>query len=65
MESIKLLKDVYVNNLMSRWHVFDWHKRFGEVREKVEMINILITLRLRKPYKKFRKSVKLFAKIDV
>ena len=36
MESIKLLKDVYGDNLMSRSRVFEWHKRFSEGREEVE-----------------------------
>ena len=36
MECIKLLKDVYDDNLMSRSRVFEWHKRFGEGREAVE-----------------------------
>ena len=36
MECIKLLKDVYDDNLMSRSHVFEWHKRFSEGREEVE-----------------------------
>ena len=35
-ECIKLLKDVYGNNLMSRSRVFEWHKRFSEGREEVE-----------------------------
>ena len=35
------------------------------VGRKWKMINIQVTLRLRKPTKTFRKSVKLFAKIDV
>ena len=63
---------------MSRSRVFGWHKRFSGVERKwsgtkdlvgVERkwktINILVTLRLRKPTKTFRKSVKFFAKIDV
>ena len=36
MECIKLLKDVYGDNLMSRSPVFEWHKRFNEGREEVE-----------------------------
>ena len=36
MECIKLLKDVYGDNLMSRSRVFEWHKRFNEGREEVE-----------------------------
>ena len=36
MECIKLLKDVYGDNLMSRSRVFEWHKRFSEGREEVE-----------------------------
>ena len=36
MECIKLLKDVYVDNLMSRSRVFEWHKRLLEGREEVE-----------------------------
>ena len=36
MECIKLLKDVYCENLMSRSRVFEWHKRFSEGRKKVE-----------------------------
>ena len=40
-------------------------KDLVRVGRKWKMINIQITLRLRKPTKKFRKSVKLFAKIDV
>ena len=35
-ECIKLLKDVYDDNLMSRSRVFDWHKRFSEGRKEVE-----------------------------
>ena len=30
MERIKLLKDVYGDNLMSRSRVFEYHKRFSE-----------------------------------
>ena len=40
-------------------------KDLMRVRRKWKMINIQVTLRLRKPTKTFRKSVKLFAKIDV
>ena len=40
-------------------------KDLVRVGRKWKMINIQVTLRLRKPTKKFRKSVKLFAKIDV
>ena len=36
MECIKLLKDVYGDNLMSRSHVFEWYKRFSEGWEEVE-----------------------------
>ena len=36
MECIKLLKDVYCDNLMSRSHVFEWHKRFSEDWKEVE-----------------------------
>ena len=36
MECIKLLKDVYGDNLMSRSHVFEWHKRFSDGSEEVE-----------------------------
>ena len=36
MVCIKLLKDVYGDNLMSRSHVFEWNKRFNEGREEVE-----------------------------
>ena len=36
MECIKLLKDVYGGNLMSRLRVFELHKRFSESREEVE-----------------------------
>ena len=36
MECIKLLKDVYGGNLMSRSRVFEWYKRFSEGREEVE-----------------------------
>ena len=36
MECIKLLKDVYGNNLMSRSRVFEWHKRFSENPEEDE-----------------------------
>ena len=36
MECIKLLKDVYGDNLMSRSRVFEWLKRFSEGREEVE-----------------------------
>ena len=32
MECIKLLNDVYGDNLMSRSRVFEWHKRFSEGR---------------------------------
>ena len=40
-------------------------KDLGRVGRKWKMINIQVTLRLRKPTKTFRKSVKLFTKIDV
>ena len=36
MECIKLLKDVYGNNLISRSRVFELHKRFSEGREEME-----------------------------
>ena len=36
MECIKLLKDVYGDNLMSCSHLFEWHKKFSEGREEVE-----------------------------
>ena len=36
MECIKLLKDEYGDNLMSRSRVFELHKRFSDCREKVE-----------------------------
>ena len=36
MESIKLLKDVSGDNLTSRSHAFEWHKRFNEGQEEVE-----------------------------
>ena len=36
MECIKLLKDVYGDNLMSRSCVFQRHKRFHEGREDME-----------------------------
>ena len=36
MECIKLLMDVYGDNLMSCSHVFEWHKRFSEGQEEVE-----------------------------
>ena len=64
MECINLLKDVYWYNLISCSRVFEWHKRFSE-DWKWKMINIQVTLRLRKLTKTFRKSVKLFAKINV
>ena len=35
-ECIKLLKDVYGYNLMSRSRVFEWHKIFSGGREEVE-----------------------------
>ena len=40
-------------------------KDLVRVERNWKMINIQVTLRLRKPTKTFRKSVKLFAKIDV
>ena len=40
-------------------------KDLVRVRKKWKMINIQVTLRLRKPTKTFRKSVELFTKIDV
>ena len=36
MECIKLLKDVYGDNLLSRSRVFEWYKRFSEGQEEVE-----------------------------
>ena len=36
MECIKLLKDVYGDNVMSRSRVFAWQRRFNEYREGVE-----------------------------
>ena len=36
MECINLLKKVYGDNLMSRAHVFEWHKRFSDGRKEVE-----------------------------
>ena len=36
MDCIKLLKDVYGDNLMSRSHVFELCKRFSEGQEEVE-----------------------------
>ena len=36
MGCIKLLKDVYGDNLMSCSSVFEWHKKFSEGREEVE-----------------------------
>ena len=33
---MKLLKDLYGDNLMSRSRVFDWHKIFSEGREELE-----------------------------
>ena len=36
MECIKLLKDVYEDNLMSCSRVFKWYKRFSEGGEEVE-----------------------------
>ena len=56
---------MYGDNLMSRSRVFEWHKRFSEGREEVEDDEHPGGLRLRKPTKTFRKSVKLFTKIDV
>ena len=35
-ECIKLLKDEYGDNLMSRSRVFECHKRFSEGQEEVE-----------------------------
>ena len=34
---MKLLKDVYGDNLMSRSRVFEWQKRFSEGREEVDI----------------------------
>ena len=39
MECIKLLMDVYDDNLKSSSRVFEWHKRFSEGREEWKMIN--------------------------
>ena len=36
MECIKLLKDVYGNNLMSRSRVYECYKRFSAGREELE-----------------------------
>ena len=36
MECIKLLKNVYGDNLTSCSRVFEWHKRFSEARAEVE-----------------------------
>ena len=65
MECIKLLKDMYGDNLTSRSRVFEWHKIFSEGREEVKDNKIQVTLRLRKQTETLRKSVKLFAKINV
>ena len=62
---MKLLKDVYGDNIMLRSRVFEWQKDLVRVGRKWKMINIQITLRLQKPTKTFRKSVKLFTKIDI
>ena len=42
MECIKLLKDVYGDNLMSRSRVFEWHKRFSVGREELENIDVWV-----------------------
>ena len=62
---IRLLKDEYGDNLMSRSRVFELHKNLVRVGRKWKMINIQVPLRLRKATKKFRKSDKFFSKIDV
>ena len=36
MECIKLLKDMYGDNLMLHSRMFEWHKRFSERREELE-----------------------------
>ena len=33
---LKLLKEVYGDNLMSHSRVFEWHKRFSDGRDEVE-----------------------------
>ena len=35
-EALRLLQEVYGDEMMSRSRVFEWHKRFKEVREDVE-----------------------------
>jgi len=35
-EALKLLQDIYGNNIMSRSRLFEWHRRFKEGREEVE-----------------------------
>ena len=35
-EALKLLQEVYGDDPLSRTHVFDWHRRFKEAREKME-----------------------------
>ena len=65
MKCIKLLKYVYYENLMSLYVCLSSIKDLVGVGKKWKMINIQVTLRLRKPTKTFRKSVNLFAKIDV
>lgn len=36
MECLRMLKEVFGENVMSRARVFEWHKRFSEGREEVE-----------------------------
>jgi hypothetical protein len=36
IECFQLLKEVYCDSVMSRMHVFEWHKWFMEGREEVE-----------------------------
>ena len=35
-EALKLLQEVYGDDTMSRTRLFEWHRRFKEVREEVE-----------------------------
>ena len=35
-ECLKLLKEVYGEDMMSRTQIFEWHKRFKHGREEVE-----------------------------
>ena len=36
IEALKLLQEVYGDDTMSRTRLFEWHRRFKEVREEVE-----------------------------